>query len=395
MIMAAWQPADFACDLVPRWLAAAGDPWGGVHEGLGADGRPLDPRGLRTLLCQARTAFTLAHLHLATGDAGLLQAALAQEGFVDAAFRDPSGGYRAACAPGGGAPVDAASRLRRSYDQSFVLLALVTLQRAAPDAGRAARIAALWEFIAGPLTDPASGALFDDERGMAPGGLWAQNPQMHMFEATLQACEMSGDAVWLARAQVYADLAVRHFIDAGSGALHEFIAADRQPAAGARIEPGHQYEWAWLLDRQAGLGGDPAGRIHAARMVDFVCRHGLRPDGPLAGAPYDALDPQGRVTEGSHLLWPLTEAGKFHAARFLATGAAADAAAARRCADLVFGRYLAPRQADAAPFWVNRLDGQGASLWPAALSRLLYHIAIFVTEGNRAGLWPVTSPAPD
>ncbi len=384
-----WSAARFALDLVPRWLDRAGDPQGGVHERLGPTGRPLDPAGPRHLLTQARLAFTLAHLHLATGDAGLLRAALALESFVEAGFRDPEGGYRLACASGGAALPDPASRQRASYEQSFVLLALVTLQRAVPDPGRAARIAALWDFIAGALSDPATGALFADER--RDGARWAQNPQMHMFEATLQAHAMTGDAIWLARAQVYSDLAARHFIDAATGALHEFRGPGLQALDDSRIEPGHQYEWAWLLHRQADLRGDHHGRDLALRLQDFVTRYGLRRGGPLEGAPFDALDAAGAVIADGHLLWPLTEMGKLHAARHLATGDPGDAVRALRCADLVFGRYLTA----GAPLWVNQLDGQGAVLWPEALSRLLYHIALFVTEGNRAGLWPLANPRPD
>lgn len=392
-----WTPARFALDLVPRWLAHARDPLGGVHECLGPAGLPVDPQGPRSLLTQARLAFTLAHLHLATGDSGLLQAALAQESFVETAFADPSGGYRAACSPGGLLPADPRGRARRSYDQSFVLLALVTLQRAAPDPGRAARIDALWDFVADGLTDPASGALREDDRPADPDAVWAQNPQMHMFEALLQAFEMSGDRRWLDRAAVFADLAGRHFIDPATGALREFLGSGWQVLPGeigARIEPGHQYEWAWLLHRHADLSGEDTGRAAATRMADFAGRYGLRSQGPLAGAPYDALDAGGRVTEPTHLLWPLTEAGKFHAARHLTTGDPAEAGLARRCADLIFGRYLQPEAPAVPPFWVNRLDGQGATLWPEALGRLLYHIAIFVTEGNRAGLWPMAVPDP-
>ena len=47
----------------------------------------------------------------------------------------------------------------------------------------------------------------------------------------------------------------RSFIDAHNGALHEFFDADWNPAPGIEgriVEPGHQFEWAWLLLRWAG-----------------------------------------------------------------------------------------------------------------------------------------------
>ncbi|WP_301460540.1 hypothetical protein [Pseudorhodobacter sp.] len=36
---------------------------------------------------------------------------------------------------------------------------------------------------------------------------------------------------------------------------------------------------------------------------------------------------------------------------------------------------------------MNQLDAGASVIWDAALSRLLYHIAVFVTEGISANLW--------
>ncbi|WP_050526649.1 AGE family epimerase/isomerase [Pseudorhodobacter aquimaris] len=90
------------------------------------------------------------------------------------------------------------------------------------------------------------------------------------------------------------------------------------------------------------------------------------------------------MTEPSHLLWPLTEAGKVYAAQFVQTGDPDAKAAANACAEVIFTRYISATE---AADWVNQLDENGKTLWDAALSRLLYHLAVFVTEGARAGLW--------
>src|SRR5262249_58101912 len=55
-----------------------------------------------------------------------------------------------------------------------------------------------------------------------------------------------------------AALCLEKFIDPVSGALREFFAADWSPAPGVEgriCEPGHHYEWAFLLDRWARLTG--------------------------------------------------------------------------------------------------------------------------------------------
>ena len=362
----------FVSDLLPRWLRVAMRPDGFVAESLDADGRPDDAPP--TVLTQARTVFALAHLHLVTGDPTFLTAARRIHAAMDATLRDPDGGYR----------VSADLGLRRSYDQSFALLALVTLRRADPSAVAAGDVDALWSFIAGPLTEPATGALWQDDAVEECGQTRGQNPHMHMLEAVLQAHEMTGDAVWLNRAAHFVMLARRYFIDPETGAVREFVGPDLAPMAtpeGARREPGHQYEWAWLLHRFADRGGDGGARDLATRMIRFVEAHGLRADGPMAGAPFDALDARGGVTEDTHLLWPLTEAGKFHAAM-------GDTPRLRAIEAMIFERCFADRN----PTWVNRIDGNGDTLWPTALSRLVYHVALFVTEGARAGAWSLTAP---
>lgn len=390
--------ARFACDLVPRWYSVARDVQGGVVERLDGAGRPV--RGEpKTALVQARTVFSLAHMHLATGDGRLLAAAREVYVFLDAHLRDGDGGYRFAVAADGKVLADPASRVRRTYDASFVLLALVTLRRAAPDAVAAERVEASWRFIDERLSDGGGGALFESdamaEAGARPGDLRGQNPHMHMLEAVLQAFEMTGEPVWMRRASALVEVARRFLVDPGTGAVREFVGFDLAPAGGAdgaRREPGHQFEWAWLLHRFADFGGDGEARAMAAAMIDFGERFGLRDEGPMAGAPFDAIDAAGQIVENTHLLWPLTEAGKLYAARRLAAGVAGDAARARVIEAIIFARYFA---ADGRPVWVNQLDGEGQAIWPEALSRLLYHVALFVTEGARAELWPLAGATED
>lgn len=387
----------FIGETLPRWREIAQAGGGAVDEKLSAPGTPSGTAE-RTTLTQARIVYTFAHLYMATEERWMLDLAREVHGYLDIALRDADGGYRAAALADGRASPDPAHGLRRSYDQSFALLALVTLRRAAPDAVAAGRVEACWRFIETRLTDPATGALWEDDvmaaRGARPGELRAQNPHMHMVEALLQAYEMTHETLWRDRAARLIALALDRFVDPDTGAVREFVGHDLAPldtADGQRREPGHQYEWAWLLHRFATLGGGSEVLQAARRMREFADRHGLRPRGPLAGLPYDALSGDGTVTEATHLLWPLTEAGKLHAALHADTGDAAHAARARALLGPMFARYFA---ADAAPFWVNRLDGEGRTVWPEALSRLLYHVALFLTEGARAGLWPIRPDRP-
>ncbi|ETX13716.1 hypothetical protein OCH239_07040 [Roseivivax halodurans JCM 10272] len=104
----------------------------------------------------------------------------------------------------------------------------------------------------------------------------------------------------------------------------------------------------------------------------------------MAGAPVDALGADGTVTEPTHLLWPATEAGKYYAWRHLARRDKAAAEDAHRLERVVFSRFFASEN---PPVWHNQLDAEARPMQPVALSRLVYHVALFVTEGARAGLW--------
>ncbi|MGJ8612205.1 MAG: hypothetical protein ACSHWY_13980, partial [Octadecabacter sp.] len=50
---------------------------------------------------------------------------------------------------------------------------------------------------------------------------------------------------------------------------------------------------------------------------------------------------------------------------------------------LMFDHYVVDR-----PSYVNQLDADGNVIWDQALTRLMYHIVLAMTEGAKAGLWP-------
>ena len=112
------------------------------------------------------------------------------------------------------------------------------------------------------------------------------------------------------------------------------------------------------------------------------CRGASSIPGEVRGAAHDAVAADGAWREECFLLWPQTEAIKAYVAQHLVGGATAGAKAQALLA-LVFDRYFAGRAA-----FVNQLDATGAVLWPDALSRLLYHLVLALTEGAGAGLWP-------
>ncbi|MCR5879526.1 AGE family epimerase/isomerase [Phenylobacterium sp. J367] len=228
---AAWYEAWLREAALPLWSTVGVDAaTGAFQEKLTPDGAPLPaPRRARV---QARQVWVFA----AAADAGFGPAyrALAGRGLdaFEARYRRPDGLY-VFSADEAGAVVDGTAAL---YEQAFALLALSAFGRR--DAARATR--------------DALQALRHPEGGWREvgGHPFQANAQMHLFEAAL-AWEMAGDPSWEAVADEIARLALTRFIDAEAGVLREFFDADWRALAddaGGLIEPGHQFEWAYLLD---------------------------------------------------------------------------------------------------------------------------------------------------
>ncbi len=380
------QPADSALwagwfhhAFLPDWIDRARDTvHGGFFDTLDETGKPLVDAP-KTVLAQARLAFTFSHLADLSGDARF-DAAASDAFSILPRFRKPTGLYCRAK----GISDDAVAR---SYDQSFVILALATRLKRNP--ALEADLDACWAAIEGKLRDPATGLLLEDDSVIDPADpdapLRAQNPHMHLYEAALQAFEMTGRLAWLERASGLRAVALRHFFDETSGTIVEFLAPDLAPLAGeagARREVGHQCEWAWLLRREMALGGRDDLSDVVSRLEGFALKHGFATSDAMHGAAFDAVGADGVVLDETFLLWPQTEAIKMYAVRHMA-GEDDAATQATDLLELMFERYFRDR-----PVYVNQLDAAGRAIWPEALSRLLYHIVLALTEGARAGLWP-------
>jgi len=373
---------------MPDWLDLVQDhDGGGVYDVLDINGMPAT-KGEKSILTQARTLFAFSHLALLSGDPALVRAARRQAAILPK-FRKGPGLYRRAVNAEGDPTGMPADEVARSYDQCFIILGLATWNKLSPSAENQAEIDACWQALSTTLTDPETGLLLEDDTVTDPAAPDApprsQNPHMHLYEACLQSYEMTGEGIWLTRATVLRDTALRHFLDDDTDSLAEFVAPDLSPLAGelgARREPGHQYEWAWLLAREAEFNGNDTTPDVARRLQDFGESYGWATSGALEGTAFDAVWPDGRVMDGTFLLWPQTEAIKVYAIRHIA----GDAGAGERAQNLLclmFEHWFADHSA-----WVNRVSDTGQVIWPEALTRLFYHLVIALTEGARAGLWP-------
>lgn len=101
------------------------------------------------------------------------------------------------------------------------------------------------------------------------------------------------------------ELAHSRFINVQSGCLLEFFDEQWGPASGddgRLVEPGHQFEWAWLLARHARMRGDNRLLAPARRLYEFGAR-GISD----ARVALDVLNVEGRPRGDRARLWPQTE----------------------------------------------------------------------------------------
>ena len=336
-------------DAFPLWSTHGVDRVrGGFHEALGVEGAPLDlPRRARVQPRQV-VAFASAPGLGWDGPAGDL-AAHGLAG-IERTFRRPDGLLRTRVAPDGTVLDDEAVL----YDHTFLLLAHA---RFGHDEGRGLRSS---ESRPLPLL---------------------ANPHMHLLEACLAWIDAGGDARWGALADTIATVALAHMIDGRYGAIHEVFAADwtrTTDLAGRLIEPGHQYEWAWLLMRWGQLRGRDDAVAAALRMIDFTEAHGID---PVREVGYEAITDDLAVHAPVGRTWPQTERIKAGLLARDVTGDARFGAVARRGGDTLL-RFLDM----AVPgLWRDRLHADGRWGDDPVPASTFYHIVVAAEELQRLG----------
>jgi mannose-6-phosphate isomerase len=349
----------------PLWSTKGVDPAGGFFERLGQDGLPLaDQRRSRVTPRQAY-CFAMGPSLGWRGDA----AALVKHGldFWHAKFRRPDGLFRTLI----NADFTVADDRAVTYDQAFGLLAynLGATLGAEWRAERERQAEELLQTVL-KLTRRATGGF---ENGVPTSVPLESNPHMHLFEAMLAGCEVCPtSSQWQGLANEIAEFALAHFLD-GNGLLHEFFDEHWKFAPGLPgriVEPGHQFEWAWLLLRWAGDRHSKARSV-ALKLIDVTEQHCIR-DGLALQQVLDDLSPH----DASARLWPQTERLKAAALAARLTGEARYFAMAVSATQAVL-RYL---DTPIAGLWYDRVDVRGKLVDEPAPASSFYHLVVAVSE---------------
>jgi mannose-6-phosphate isomerase len=353
------------------WIVGADHVQGGFFEKIALDGSPVEaPRRARV---QPRQIYSYAVAGLLGWNGPWKQALKHGLDFYLGNYRRPDGFMRTLVA-GDGRPLDDKVDL---YDQAFGLFGLAMASQVLPERADLPVLATrLRDALHANLKHPVAG--FEET---VPRSLpLLSNPHMHLFEASLAWIEAGGDPTWRAMADEIAELALAKFIDPVSGGLREYYDGDWNPMPaiqGRIIEPGHQFEWAWLLLRWGRLAGRDDATAAALRMIAIGEGPGV--DARRGVAIFALLDDMS-VHDGIARLWAQTEQIKAGVLAARVTGDARWWTTAANGAEALLKYLDTPVQG----LWRDKLRADGTFIDEAAPASSFYHIVCAILELDRA-----------
>ncbi len=355
----------------PLWADKGIDPHnGGFIETLAQNGTGLPhPRRARVHPRQIY-AFAQAPNFGWKGDArGIVERGM---DYFTAHYLRPDGLFRT-LAGVDGAPLDDRAVL---YDQAFALLGYAAAAVVLDARSRFERRALDLRHAIESRLRGDNGAFHSDETAH---GVFESNPHMHLLEACLAWAEIGNDPGWADWARQVVELAVQKFIRPNTGALGESFTADWRPApgvAGRIVEPGHQFEWAWLLLRCESRHSGSL-RPAALRLMSIGEQSGVRNQVAI-----NALLDDFSIHDPNARFWPQTERLKAALLAAQLTGEETYWSMAAAAADSLFPYLGTP----VAGLWLDVQLPNGELVDSPAPASTFYHLvgAIAVLDKTRA-----------
>ncbi len=296
---------------LPIWRTHGWDAkHGGFHERLSQDFKPIE-LGYKRLLVQCRQLYCYSHACIMGRRGDNERAARDGYAFLMRHYRDRrNGGWFFTVTPDG----QKLDGKKDFYGHAFILFGLGYYHRATGDVTALGAAEETLEVMKLKLHDGRHGGyhVAADEAWNILPGLRLQNPHMHMLEGLLSLDEAAPSAVYRDEAARIVEMFQTKFFDGTT--LGEYFADDWKPdpKRGHVVEPGHHFEWSWLLARFAKAYGRPDVQETADKLFEFARAHGL--DAQYGGV-YDEVDRYGRVLNDRKRIWPLTECMKAYAQR--------------------------------------------------------------------------------
>ncbi|MAK60891.1 MAG: mannose-1-phosphate guanylyltransferase/mannose-6-phosphate isomerase [Ponticaulis sp.] len=346
---------------LPFWTDVGVDhERGGVYEAVDLSGRPLEtlPKRVRV---QARQVYVFSHAKM-LGYSGAENAISQPLQFLLKYGQRDDGGFHHVLAPDGAVIDDTVD----TYDHAFVLMSLAWAYKATGNTELKSVAEGVMDFIETKLAHPVLGF---EEGYPAPTGLRRANPHMHLLEAAMawmklhqneRMANLASRIVNLFKTNLCVDGLLREYFDGNLATIPENCTELERA-----VEPGHLYEWAYLLRLHEKLSGVKTPQ--SATLEAFADAYGIN---PLTGLVMDHVKVDGSLMDApTSRLWPQTEYIRLK----LQSGTTHGLDSALSMLDLLTDNYL--RFDGITPgYWRDQLSADGQNLVEKSPASSFYHI---------------------
>ncbi len=205
-----------------------------------------------------------------------------------------------------------------------------------------------------------------------------QNPHMHFLEACLFAYETWKESKYLEMADEITGLFHDYFFQPEQAFFPEFYDEHLKPHPedGHILEPGHYFEWIWLLKKHASFKNNPQAHDEACKiLLAFAGAHGWD---EKYGGIYDEIDVEGNVLKDTKRLWPFTEALK---ANVLMLDSGMDKDALKKRIGMM-ARVFKERYMDERGFWTEWLSRELKPTTDYMPGTTPYHVYFGIMESR-------------
>ncbi|WP_367990033.1 AGE family epimerase/isomerase [Vibrio sp. NTOU-M3] len=255
------------------------------------------------------------------------------------------------------------------YEQAFALLGFAWHYKLTRSQDSLNNMYAMYDFIERELSSDRQPGFYISTESLNAKG---QNPHMHLFEALMVAYEATDDAIWLQRAGNIYQLFNMYFLR--DDHLAEFFNADLSldKETGTHVDPGHHYEWIWLLNHYQKLtNADVTEQIE--KLQRFAQIYGHNPNQLVR----DEVLSTGEALRPTSRLWCQTEYLKACIALWERNPTPIREAAISSAVDHIFKYYIEPAEKG---LWVDQTDKYGFSQQPHSPASTFYHIFLAFAE---------------
>lgn len=328
----------------------------------------VNPMGRVRLLSQCRQLYTYSHAYLASQDEQWLNLLKPLYEFIlsNYLFEDDKVQRWRFSLDDELQPLDNSSD---AYALAFVLLSFSFYYQASQDESALIHIKHTHGFLTQFMRADTGG--FYETYPIDKTQQRRQNPHMHLLEGYIAAYNATLEDVYKEEIIKLLDLAELHFFDANSNSLIEFFTPDWQADKidGHKIEPGHHFEWVWLLHQAYKIHPQQNYLTMATRLWHKAFEFGFDPKGGI----YNQIHAQTeKPLDTSKRIWPITE---FLKAACVQLQNEDQAETIHKALNFMFEHYL-----NEDGRWHEYLDGENKVIDANLSGTTSYHIFLGLTE---------------